>query len=148
MEIFSAGTSGTSAEGFFTRLKLADVSAVVDTRIHPSSQLAAFAKAKDLSYFLRELVDIPYSHETLLCPEEEALRGYRATKMSWSEYEVRYLDLLARRKVETAIDPSPWGLRPLLLCSEPSAERCHRRLAAHYLQSAWGEGTVPRIVHL
>jgi hypothetical protein len=32
-----------------------------------------------------------------------------------------------------------------LLCSEDSAEHCHRRLAAEYLASAWGD---LEIVHL
>ncbi|MFI8594325.1 DUF488 family protein [Microbacterium sp. NPDC078428] len=33
----------------------------------------------------------------------------------------------------------------VLLCSEASPDRCHRRLAAEYLASAWGD---TGIVHL
>lgn len=135
MEIFSAGTSGTSAEGFFRRLKDAGVTSVVDTRLNTKSQLAAFAKSPDLKYFLRELVGIPYFHEPLLAPEDEALKAYRAKKLSWADYEERYVALLESRNASTRLELSGWGPRPLLLCSEPTPERCHRRLAANYLRA-------------
>jgi uncharacterized protein (DUF488 family) len=49
------------------------------------------------------------------------------------------------RKVESALSKESFGRRTVLLCSEATAEQCHRRLALEYLQSHWGGFT---IVHL
>ena len=148
MEILSAGTSGTSAENFFARLKDARASTVVDTRLHPDSQLAAFAKSRDLPYFLDSILGIGYTNEPLLYPEQEMLTAYRKNEINWAEYEVRYVALLAKRDVEHRIDRTLWGERPVLLCSEHTPDKCHRRLAADYLREGWGESSVSRIVHL
>lgn len=148
MEILSAGTSGTSAESFFTRLKNEGATTVVDTRLHPDSQLAAFAKSRDLPYFLDSILGIGYTNEPLLYPEQEMLTAYRKKEINWAEYESRYLVLLAERDVEHRIDRSLWGERPVLLCSEHMPDNCHRRLAATYLREGWGETLVSRIIHL
>ncbi|MGV3711718.1 DUF488 domain-containing protein [Pseudolysinimonas sp.] len=147
MEIFSAGTSGTSAQDFFERLRVARVTTVVDTRLHPSSQLAAFAKARDLRYFLKEILGIDYLSEPLLMPEDAALKAYRRGVIDWATYEARYQELLHTRFASERITPTNWGERPLLLCSEPTPHHCHRRLAAEYLVQAWGE-RVRSIHHL
>ena len=148
MEIFSAGTSGSPAEEFFRRLRFMQVSTVVDTRLNNVSQLAGFSKYPDFPFFLREIAGIEYIHEPLLAPERDVLRAYRAKKMSWGEYEEQYLDLMHRRGVAHRLDSSAWGDRPALLCSEATAERCHRRLAADYLAKNWGTAVVKRIEHL
>ena len=53
MEIYSIGFTQTSAEHFFGRLSDAGVARVLDVRLNNSSQLAGFAKARDLPFFLR-----------------------------------------------------------------------------------------------
>ena len=148
MEIFTAGTSGSTAERFFRRLIDADVTTVVDTRLNNVSQLAAFSKYPDLPYFLSRITRADYLHELLLAPEQDALKAYRAKALTWPEYARRYRELLERRRVDEVIDRSGWGERPLLLCSEPTAEHCHRRLAAEYLANSWGAGVVTGVRHL
>jgi len=148
VEIFSAGTSGSTAEHFFQRIAKADITTVVDTRLNNVSQLAGFSKYPDLPFFLRRVTETNYIHELLLAPEKDALKAYRAKSMSWSEYERRYIHLLEHRRASEKIDRSAWGPRPLLLCSEPDATHCHRRLAADYLAAAWGIHGVTRIQHL
>jgi uncharacterized protein (DUF488 family) len=148
VEIFSAGTSGSTAERFFQRIARADITTVVDTRLNNVSQLAGFSKYPDLPYFLRTITETKYIHELLLAPEKDALKAYRAKSVTWGEYERQYVALLERRRASERIDRSAWGSRPLLLCSEPTAARCHRRLAADYLAAAWGVAGVARIEHL
>ena len=48
MEIYTIGFTQTTAEHFFGRLKAAGVQRLLDVRLNNSSQLAGFAKAKDL----------------------------------------------------------------------------------------------------
>lgn len=148
MEIFSAGTSGSSAESFFTRLEGARVTSIVDTRLHNTSQLAAFAKYPDIVFFSRRLLNVPYFHEVALAPEGHLLKAYRAKEISWDHYEKRYLELLEHRSVARNLSVEKWGDRPILICSEHIADHCHRRLAANYLMENLGAGTVTGVLHL
>lgn len=70
MDVTTIGFTKTDAEHFFGR-KTADVKRVIDVRLHNTSQLAGFAKADDLPFFLRELCGADYVHEPLLAPTEE-----------------------------------------------------------------------------
>ncbi len=106
MEIYSIGFTQTTAEHFFGRLRRSGVQRLLDVRRNTSSQLAGFAKARDLPYFLRELVGAEYAHEPLLTPTEEILKAYkRQGAMPWAEYEERFLALLRERQVERRLDP-------------------------------------------
>jgi uncharacterized protein (DUF488 family) len=146
MEICSIGASGNSAERFFGVLKINDVTSIIDTRIHASSQLAGFTRKESLLYFAKTILDIPYFHETLLAPEDKDLKAYRNKEISWQEYEDRYLNLISNREVVKLIDFTLWGLKPVLLCSENTAENCHRRLAAEFIKKEIE--TVTQITHL
>jgi uncharacterized protein (DUF488 family) len=145
MEIYTIGFTQTSAEHFFGRLTRARVERVVDVRLHNSSQLAGFAKAQDLPYFLHELVGAAYAHEPLLAPTQDMLAEYRKHKGEWDAYERRFMALMAERRVETALSPQAFAARTALLCSEATAERCHRRLVCEYFARHW-DGV--RAVHL
>jgi uncharacterized protein (DUF488 family) len=146
MEIYSIGFTQTTAEHFFGRLKRSGVQRLLDVRRNTSSQLAGFAKARDLPYFLRELLGAEYVHEPLLTPTEEILKAYkRQGAMPWAEYEERFLALLRERQVERRLDPGSFLTPTALLCSEATPELCHRRLVLEYLARHW-DGV--RIVHL
>jgi uncharacterized protein (DUF488 family) len=41
------------------------------------------------------------------------------------------------RNIESALDKESFARKTVLLCSEPTAEHCHRRLALEYLQKHW-----------
>jgi len=114
-------------------------------RLNNTSQLAGFAKRGDLEYFLREICGAGYLHHPILSPGKELLDGYKKKTIPWDEYERRFLDLLAQRKAEEAVDRRLFDQPAVLLCSEPTAEHCHRRLVAEYLAAKWGDVT---IVHL
>ncbi len=114
-------------------------------RLKNTSQLAGFAKRDDLEYFLREICGAEYHHEPILSPDKELLDGYTKKTIPWEEYESRFLALLGQRRVEESLDRELFDVPTVLLCSEPTAEHCHRRLLAEYLASKWGD---VRIVHL
>ncbi len=145
MEIYTIGFTQTTAEHFFGRLKAAGVQRLLDIRLNNSSQLAGFAKAKDLPYFLSELVGATYEHEPLLAPTQELLDEYKKRKGDWESYERRFLDLMAERQIERALSPAEFELPTALLCSEATAENCHRRLVCEYLADRWSD---VRPVHL
>ncbi|MGH2516899.1 MAG: DUF488 family protein, N3 subclade [Ktedonobacterales bacterium] len=114
-------------------------------RLNNSSQLAGFSKRDDLAYFLRELCGAEYRHEPLLAPTQDMLDAYKKRKGSWDDYERRFLALMAERHIEAHLSPDLFAVPTVLLCSEVTADHCHRRLVLEYLQSKWGN---LRIVHL
>src|SRR6202790_1204698 len=95
VKLSTIGFTKTNAEGFFERLRKAGVKTVVDVRLHNTSQLAAFAKADDLAYFLRTIADIKYLHQPLLAPTDSMLRAFKKEKGDWTAYESRFLALMA-----------------------------------------------------
>jgi uncharacterized protein (DUF488 family) len=137
MEIYTIGFTQTTAEHFFGRLKEAGVRRLLDVRLNHSSQLAGFAKAKDLPYFLRELIGAGYEHQPLLAPTQQLLDDYKKSHGSWASYEVDFLKLMRQRRIEAELDRSDFEVQTALLCSEATAEHCHRRLVCEYLAEYW-----------
>lgn len=149
MNLFTIGFTKKSARVFFDDL-LSPCGArrVLDVRARPSSQLAGFAKVGksggDFQFLLQRLCDMDYVHVPELAPSSELLGGYRAGDLTWVEYGERYLEVLREQQVETSLDPELLA-DGVLLCSEASPERCHRRLAAEYLREHWND---MEIIHL
>jgi uncharacterized protein (DUF488 family) len=141
VEIYTIGFAKRSAAAFFDALKQARIARLVDIRLNNTSQLAGFTKRDDLAYFLRQIRGAEYRHEPLLGPTQEVFDRYKKAKGSWQEYERAFLALMAERRVETALDRELFGGPTVLLCTEPTPERCHRRLVVEYLQRAWGDLT-------
>ncbi len=145
MEVYTTGFTKKTAAQFFGSLKQVGIQRLVDIRLNNSSQLAGFAKKDDLSFFLKEICGIEYLHEPLLAPTQDMLDTYKKQKGSWSDYEQRFLALMRERRVEERISPQLFAIPTVLLCSEATAEHCHRRLVLEYLQEKWGE---IEIIHL
>ena len=144
MEVYSIGFTQSTAARFFGRLTAAGIKRLLDVRLNNVSQLAGFAKRDDLAYFLREICGAEYQHEPLLAPTQNLLDSYKKQKGNWPDYERDFLALLAGRKVEE-LDKGLFAVPTALLCSEPTPEHCHRRLALEYLQEKWGD---LEIIHL
>lgn len=145
MEVFTIGFTRTSAERFFGRLSAAGVRRLLDVRLNNTSQLAGWAKAADLPYFLKRICDIDYAHEPLLAPTADMLDAYKKNGGDWADYEVRFLTLMAERKVEDRIERAQFAVPTVLLCSEDTAEHCHRRLVLEYLREKWGDLTITNL---
>jgi len=142
MEIYSIGFTQKSACEFFGTLKAHGIERLLDIRLNNTSQLAAFAKQADLAYFLRELCGAAYEHEPLLAPTQEILDAFKKKKGDWDVYEEAFLSLMRSRKIESSIDKESFKKKTVLLCSEPTAEHCHRRLVLEYLQKQWEGVTI------
>jgi uncharacterized protein (DUF488 family) len=142
VEISTIGFTQHVARDFFGKIRDARIDRLIDVRVNNVSQLAGFAKRTDLEWFLRELCDVGYQHEPQLAPTKELLSLYQAKAIRWSEYEDRFLDLMATRRVEARYGPESFGVRPVLLCSEHTAEKCHRRLVAEYFKQHWHQEIV------
>ncbi|RWP48988.1 DUF488 family protein [Mesorhizobium sp.] len=138
VDVFTIGFTKSNAENFFERLLKAGVKKVVDVRLHNTSQLAGFAKADDLVYFLKKLGGIQYVHQPLLAPTDNILKAYKKEKGDWSVYQGRFLDLMSERKIERRLKPEMLE-GACLLCSEATPHNCHRRLVCEYLNDKWGQ---------
>lgn len=145
MEVFTIGFTQSSAAHFFGRLRGAGIKRLLDVRLNNVSQLAGFAKRDDLAFFLGELCGAEYVHEPLLSPTPELLDDYKKQRESWADYERQFLELMAQRRVEERLDRALFDGPTVLLCSEATAEQCHRRLVAEYLQEQWGVLTITHL---
>ncbi len=145
MKLFTIGFTKKTAEGFFTTLRDAGVRRVVDVRLNNVSQLAGFAKRRDLEYFLRELYEIDYTHLPDLAPTQKMLDRYKKQKGGWAQYERAFLKLMKERRIERTVSEEVLA-DGCLLCSEDKPHHCHRRLVAEYLKKHW-HGDL-EIVHL
>lgn len=137
IEVATIGFTKSTAEHFFGRLQKAGVKKLVDVRLNNTSQLAGFAKADDLAYFLKTIGGIRYAHQPLLAPTATILDAYKKEKGDWREYEARFMRLMEERKIEQRLKPEMLQ-GACLLCSEDTPHHCHRRLVCEYLNSKWG----------
>jgi uncharacterized protein (DUF488 family) len=137
MEIYSIGFTQKNASEFFGALKTHGIGRLLDVRLNNTSQLAGFAKQSDLPYFLHEICGAAYEHERLLAPTQDILDTYKKCKGDWDTYSEAYLSLIRSRKVESVLSKESFQRKTVLLCSEATAEHCHRRLALEYLQQHW-----------
>ena len=145
MNIWTIGFTQSSAERFFARLLDADVKRVVDVRLRNTSQLAGFAKASDLPFFLREICQCDYDHLTDLAPSDQMLNDYKKGHRDWGEYRRQFLDLMDSRKIESKFSKSDL-IDACLLCSEAEPHHCHRSIVCEYLNAHW-DGEL-KVTHL
>lgn len=149
MNIYTIGFTQKSAEQFFELLEANNIKCVLDIRLNNSSQLAGFTKGTDLKYFLHKILDVKYYHDIMLSPTKQILSDYKKNKISWDEYEKLFLELLDKRDIKENVILK-YGMdldKVCLLCSEPTADKCHRRLVSEYLGKVFPEFNI-NIVHL
>ena len=143
--LYTIGFTKKNADYFFGLLKKNNVRQLVDVRISNSSQLAGFAKGKDLEFFVKEICHIPYKHITDFAPSKELLDKWHKKEVNWNEYEKIYLSLLKERSII-----KNYGIKSFdhacFLCSEDTPEMCHRRLLAEYMKAHCKEEV--EIIHL
>ncbi|GAB4552836.1 MAG: hypothetical protein Tsb0014_46500 [Pleurocapsa sp.] len=142
--LFTIGFTKKTAQEFFTLLSKAGVKRIIDTRLNNVSQLAGFAKRKDLEYFLKEIADIDYLHILDLAPTQDILDNYKKKKGDWETYEKSFLELMKKRQIENKISPEILD-RGCLLCSEAKPHHCHRRLVAEYLNHKLGNISISHL---
>jgi uncharacterized protein (DUF488 family) len=136
--LYTIGFTKSSAEHFFSRLQQAGIQRLVDIRLNNTSTLAGFTRRDDLAFFLNAILGAEYVHEPSLAPTPELLKVYQGKQLTWDAYEAQYKALIDERSVASALDRSIFEGPTVLLCSEATAEHCHRRLAAEHLSRSWG----------
>jgi uncharacterized protein (DUF488 family) len=145
MILYTIGFTQKSAERFFGLLAEHGVERVVDIRLNPGGQLSGFAKQRDLAWFLYRLVGAEYIHLPELAPSEAIRNAYRKDH-DWDRYVPRFEALMDERGIPASLDQSMFIEQTCcLLCSEPTPERCHRRLVAERLTRVWPD---VEVVHL
>jgi uncharacterized protein (DUF488 family) len=146
MKLYTIGFTQKRAETFFELLRMNKVRRLVDIRLNPGGQLSGFAKQEDLPYFLNHLADgCGYLHLPELAPTKELLSDYRSDS-DWARYERRFNTLMDERLIPQGLNRADFENVPsCLLCSEATPEKCHRRLVAERLASAWSS---LEIIHL
>lgn len=144
MKLYTIGFTKKPAEKFFGLLREAGVTTLVDVRLNNVSQLSGFAKRDDLKYFLGELCGAQYTHRVDLAPTQDMLDGYKKQGAGWASYEAQFLELMQTRQIENTA-PQELLDNAVLLCSEDSAEHCHRRLVAEYLSQHWGDVSIDHL---
>lgn len=143
--LYTIGFTKKNAEQFFELLKKWKIKQLVDIRISNNSQLAGFAKGKDLAYFTKQICNINYKHITDFAPTKELLDLWHKKSISWEEYIKEYTTMLKKRNIM-----HKYGIKQFdnscFLCSEETPEMCHRRLLVEYMKSISTEEV--DIVHL
>ena len=134
MKIYTIGFTGKSAKEFFDLLNSTDAKFLCDIRLNNRSQLAGFTKKGNIEYFVQNLTRMSYLEMPIFAPEKEMFGEYRKDG-DWPLYESQYLSLLEHRSVIESIEHAVFTEGVVLLCSERTAEQCHRRLAAEYIQT-------------
>jgi len=130
--IYTIGYKRKPLATFIRQLCDAGVDAVIDIRLRNTSHLSGYTKRDDLAFLLSEGFGIAYEHHPELAPTPEILDAYREDK-DWAAYEAHFSPLLIERTAEQiGREILSRYQAPCLLCAEPTAECCHRRLVAEY----------------
>ena len=132
LTLYTIGYQRKPLATFIGQLREAGVDAVIDVRLRNTSHLCGYTKRDDLAFLLDEGFGIAYEHYPELAPTLDILTAYRDDP-DWAVYESRFLPLLVERASETVgRDILARYCAPCLLCGEPTADHCHRRLVAEY----------------
>lgn len=145
--IFTIGFTQKSAHVFFDLLTKNKVDLLIDVRLNNTSQLAGFAKFPDIQFFLKKIGSIDYIHDTTFSPTDDLLKNYKSKKVSWSEYEDMFENIMLDREINNYIKEqyTKYSNQNIcLLCSEPTEQHCHRRLVAEHFK----EVLEAKVVHL
>ena len=130
--VYTIGYKGKPLKTFIDQLRNAGIDVVIDIRLRNTSHLVGYTKRGDLAFLLREGFGIAYEHRPELAPTEQILLAYREDS-DWATYEAQFRPLLSERMAqEMGREILARYNAPCLLCAEPTAECCHRRLVAEH----------------
>jgi len=139
IRLFNIGFTQKDAKMFFGILKANQIDCLVDVRLNPNGQLSRFAFEKDLPFFLEQLVDgCKYVHRADLAPTKELLKEVRDKNCAMSKdyklFEKAFMLQLERSsRIGNFVEQFKGYRNVVLLCSEPTTDKCHRRLVSDML---------------
>ena len=139
IKLFNIGFTQKTAKEFFGIIKAHKIDCLVDVRLNPNGQLSRFAFEKDLPFFLSELANgCQYRHRVDLAPTKELLKEVRDKSCPMSK-DYNLFEIAYRKQLETQSHISNFVKEfgkygnVVLLCSEPTNEKCHRRVLSNLL---------------
>ena len=139
INLFNIGFTQKTAEEFFGILKKNKIDCLIDIRLNPNGQLSRFAFEKDLPFFLDKLVDgCKYVHRIDLAPQKELLKEVRTKGSAMSKdyklFEKSFNQYLEKKSnIGNFVEQFKKYQNVVLLCSEPTIVKCHRRLVSEML---------------
>ena len=145
INLFNIGFTQKTAKDFFGILKDNKIDCLVDIRLNPNGQLSRFAFEKDLPYFLDKLVDgCKYVHRVDLAPQNELLKEVRTKGSAMSKdyklFEKEFNQYLEKKSnIGNFVEQFKKYQNVVLLCSEHTTEKCHRRLVSDMLLNKFSE---------
>ncbi|MEI0446564.1 DUF488 domain-containing protein [Brachyspira intermedia] len=135
MIIYTIGFNQKSAKDFFYSIKNNNIEILIDIRLNNNSQLSGYTKNKDIEFFLSEISNCKYYHETIFAPTDKILKDYKKKIINWEEYKLLYTQLIVERNmVNYFIKQYSNYNRVCLLCAERTPINCHRNLLSHAIK--------------
>lgn len=140
LKIYTIGTNGKNKEIFAEILNAVNVNTVIDVRLWRQSRFVPWTSGTNLQRMLGD----KYKYIPELTPTLDLLTKIKNGTINWTEYEQIFNDILKKRRIENLFTPDTIN-KVCFLCAEKTAENCHRRLVAEYLQQHFPD---IEIVHL
>lgn len=134
LKIYTIGTNGKNKEIFAEILNAVDVNTVIDVRLWRQSRFVPWTSGTNLQRILGDR----YKYMPELAPTLDLLTKIKNGTINWAEYEQIFNDILKKRRIENLFTPDTIN-KVCFLCAEKTAENCHRRLVAEYLQQHFPE---------
>lgn len=143
MKLYTIGYKGKKAEELFGILTENKVRKVIDVRLKNANNFCYYTHKRDFAFLLR-LVGLEYEHKAEWAPEEWLFEGYSNKEIDWIRYVVEFRKIIEERNILRGLNAKDLD-GCVLLCSEETANLCHRRLLAEYFQAKFQE---IEVIHL
>ena len=140
LKIYTIGTNGKNKEIFAEILNAVNVNTVIDVRLWRQSRFVPWTSGTNLQLML----GARYKYIPELAPPLDLLNQIKNGAINWAQYEQIFNNVLKNRQIENLFTPDTLN-KVCFLCAEKTAENCHRRLVAEYLQQHFPD---IEIVHL
>lgn len=141
--IYTIGFSGKKQDSFIEIMDAVGIKKLIDIRLWRLARFVPWASASALT---RDGANrgIDYRVMPELAPTKELLTAYKDGVIDWAGYERIFNGQLAERQIEKLFTADSLD-KVCFLCSEKTADQCHRRLVAEYLSAHFPN---IKIVHL
>jgi uncharacterized protein (DUF488 family) len=131
--IATIGFGNKEADRFIALLRDAGVATVIDTRRRPDAPSSGYARQCNLPFLLRSVANIGYEHRPEIAPPAALLDRYERDR-DWPAYARDFARLVldapeAKQAMLDFLTRSATEMMALM-CLEPMAQQCHRRLVA------------------
>ncbi len=128
IKIYTIGLSGKNADVLRDVIDAARIKKVCDIRLWRNSRFVPWVAGTNL----QKLLGDKYTYMPELAPTPELLAAYKAGEIDWAGYTAIFNNLMQQRRVENLFTAGTVN-GACFVCSEKSADKCHRRLVAEYL---------------